>query len=611
MKKHFGKFVCAILAFALIFCAIPLSAIKSLKAESLTLSSLLENYGQSSSSSQEITSSLGFVTDFGDAAGSETKEGWTTPSFTSQAITEVGVADLTSTTNIGYTTEGDITFADLGTDGQEGNKYGLFLIQKTAGIAAIDSPEISVPAHALYVLTFNVKIGKVEKSKGLNACLIDQDGTIYSKKAITSTSGYETFCFLIEGNQYETRSFKLRLMLGLYKEEDSSTTKNEEQGYAVVDTIRLFSVTREQFTSLSDDTDHTTKVWLSKINSSYVTITNGTFNSTNNKNWNMEENTALSDLAPTDWTQTGAANSTYGVVNTKSEVFSERMAQLGLEATNPEDGTMNSNVLMLYNSDFSNQTITSSSIKMSSNYVYEISFRFNTPATPNQTNGLSFYVVDDDDKTIYSKENIFSYEQYSEDANEWATFRLFIMPDSSLSDVKFIIKFGTESKTAKGIAYVDDVLISDKRDDDSAFVNHLENTFELTKENETDETTYLAKGTVSFDDLKELDLTKSSNRTLWVYDYSDVEEDSTEDDTSSSNKNDEDDEEEDNSAVIWYVIPSVLLGVCLIAGIVIYYCKKIKIKKHPRKKKTSYDRKKTLNKQVEKRERETEKANKK
>lgn len=612
MKNNFGKIICACLAILLVFCAVPFLNIAGVKAESLTLSSLLKDYAEGTEKNQEITSELGFVSDFGDKDGSPKKDNWTIPSFSAKAITEVGVADLTSSDNIGYTTAGDISFNDVGTDGTEGNKYGLFFMLKTSGIAGIDSPEIKIPAHALYVLTFNVKIGKCEKNHGLNASIIDQDGTIYAKKGITKTDGYETYCFLIEGNQFEEKSFKLRLMYGLYKEENAKTTSNEEKGYAVVDTVRVFSVSREQFDSLSTDTNKTTSVWLSKINKSYVKIENGTFNITNNKNWKIENNTALSDLAPTSWNQTGDSNSTYGIVNTKSSVFSDRMAQLGLSFSNPENGETNNNVLMLYNKDYSAQTLTSSSIKLSSNYVYEISFRFNTPATENETNGISFYIIDDNNKTIYSKENVFSYETYSDNANEWATFRVFIKTISSMSNVKFVIKFGNETTKTLGVAYVDDVSISDKRSTDSAFVNHDENKFELTKEEGDEETKYLEKGTVTFEDLQKLDLSKQSNRTMFVYEYVKEETNTnTNTDTTTDDEETTDDEDSSNNAIIWYVVPSVLFGGCLIAGIIIFYCKKIKIKKHPRVKKAKYDRKKTLNKQVARREKEAEKRERK
>ena len=133
------------------------------------------------------------------------------------------------------------------------------------------------------------------------------------------------------------------------------------------------------------------------------------------------------------------------------------------------------------------------------------------------------------------------------------------------------------------------------------FNNTQKDTFELVKEENETETKYLKEGIVSFDELKKLNQESASNRSMSVYDYTvPVNNNTTNDDNKDDNNKDNN---SSNSSLAWYVVPSVLFAVCLIGGLIIFYTRKIKIKKHPRKKKTSYDRKKTLNKQVEQRER--------
>lgn len=608
-SKILLTFLCLLLAFALL----PILQIQSVSADSVAVANFIKNHATGSENDQEITSSLtSFTTDFGDKNGAGTTTGWSIPSFSGVEVKQVNSADLTSDATIGYTETDDVTFSSIGTDGTEDNKFGLLFLLKEKGIAGIESGVITIPARGLYVLTFNAKVGKVANTStnyGLNAKIVevsdDKVVKTYSMDAIkTVNENYESYAFVIQGNEYADKTIKIQFLFGNATEEDGVTTKNEQIGYAAIDTIHFFGVTYSQFNELSTD-KNAKKVSLLSENSSYVNIDNGYFNVTENQKWKLEENTALSDFRPYQWTQEGGENATYGVVNTNAALFTERMTQLGISAVNPEPSTSN-NVLMLYNSSASNQTIKSASFKLSSNSYYEVSFRFNTPANADKTNGLSFYLIDDDKTTIYSKENVFSYTDYSEDSNEWATFHIFIKTDSKSKNVNFVIKFGTEDAKATGYAFVDDVRLYTTRTSSAMFNNSEKDTYELTKGEDETETKYLEEGVISFDDLKKLDKTSEANRALSIYDYSAPVEDEGEDDSSSgsTDSDSKDDKEESNSSIIWYVIPSVLLGICLIGGLIIFYTKKIKIKKHTKKKKANYDRKKTLNKQVAKRERD-------
>lgn len=608
MKSKTSKILLAALCFVLAFACFPFLHIASVSADSVTIANFIKDYGSTSENSQELTSTISssFTTDFGDSTGVGTTNGWTIPSFSGTEIKQVNAGDFTSDAVIGYKTDEDTKFSEIGTDGIEGNKFALLFLLKEKGIAGIESGEIKIPARGLFVLTFNAKVGKLGNAAtnyGINAKILEvsEGETVktYSMDAIKSvTEDYQSYAFVIQGNEYEEKTIKIQFLFGNAVEENGVTTKNEQIGFAAVDTIKFFGINYAQFNELSTD-KNAKKVSLLSENSNYVNISNGYFNITENQKWNLSENTSLSDFRPYQWTKEGGENSTYGIVNTNSTAFTERMAQLGISAVNPEAGsTDNNNVLMMYNSSASHQTIQSESFKLSSKSYYEISFRFNTPANADQSNGLSFYLVDKDGKTIYSKENMFSYTEYSESANEWATFHVFIKTADDSKEVNFVIKFGTEEKQTTGYAFVDDVRLYTTRTSSAMFNNSQKDTFELVKGEDETETKYLEEGLVSFDQLKELNQDSASNRSMSVYDY-------TAPSTDSDNDNTDDDKDEDSSNVslAWYVVPSVLFALCLIGGLVIFYTRKIKIKKHPRKKKTSYDRNRTLNKQVEQRER--------
>lgn len=611
MKSKTSKILLTVLCFVLVFACFPFLYIASVSADSATVANFIRDFGATSENSQELTSTINssFTTDFGDSTGVGTTNGWSIPSFSGTEIKQVNAGDFTSDATIGYNSEKDVKFSEIGTDGNEGNKFALLFLLKEKGIAGIESGEIKIPARGLFVLTFNAKVGKLANlatNYGINAKILEVSGgktvKTYSMDAIkTVTEDYQSYAFVIQGNEYEEKTIKIQFLFGNAVEENGVTTKNEQIGYAVVDTIHFFGATYAQFNSLATDKNAKKVSFLSE-NSNYVNIGNGYFNITENQKWNLADNTSLSDFRPLKWTQEGGENATYGIVNTNSAAFTERMAQLGITAVNPENGsTSNNNVLMMYNSSASYQTITSESFKLSSKSYYEISFRFNTPANAEQTNNLSFFLVDKDGKTIYSKENMFSYVEHSESANEWAIFHVFIKTTDDAKELNFVIKFGTKEKQTSGYAFVDDVRLYTTRTSDSMFNNTQKDTFELVKEENETETKYLKEGIVSFDELKKLNQESASNRSMSVYDYTvPVNNNTTNDDNKDDNNKDNN---SSSSSLAWYVVPSVLFAVCLIGGLIIFYTRKIKIKKHPRKKKTSYDRKKTLNKQVEQRER--------
>ncbi len=574
-----------------------------------SIEDLISQNGEGTENDQELTGSLGINTDF----ESGTSEGWTTPVYGETSIVNPGVADFTSPD--GVFTYGDeaVKYNTIGTDGLSGNKYGLLFLLNEKGVAGIESPEIVIPAHGYFVLTFNVKVVKLDNTStnyGINAKVIDQEtNKIVAMDAIKSASeNYVTYAFLIQGNEFKETRVKLQILFGNIVEsgedEDKTTTKNEQIGYAAVDTMRLFSVDYKQFNDLTEDKKAQKASFLTQ-NSNYVYIPNGYFNVTDNQNWNVNNYNSLSDLRPANWTQKVSGGTTdYGVINTNKTIFETIANNLGLDLVNPKnaDGsditTNHNNVLVLAN-DNGYQTIQSSTIVLTKNKYYEISFKFNTPANANQTNSLNFYIIDNKDKVIYSNENIYSYVEYDGTNNEWATFHAFIKVDSTDRNVKFVIEFGTEENPTTGVAFIDDVRLNKFVSATSAFENTEENKYILKAEEGETEVKYLPTGPVTFDDLLKLDPTKEVNRSLIAYSY-----DAPVDPTNPDDGDDDTTAPSSNPSISWYIVPSILFGVCLIAGIVIFYIKKIKIKRPSKKTKNAYDRNKTLNKQVEQRERD-------
>ena len=625
IKNSFLKIVTCFILILAFFPFSNLGTILFAEDEELdfSLTDLIEQNGYGTEQSQEITNDLGINTDF----ESGTTEGWTYPTYNGIDFTNntVGVADFTSENAAFSYGDEEIKYSSIGTDGISNNKFGLFFIVREketddngkTGVAGIESPEITIPAHAYYVLTFNVKVAKLDNDGtqyGVNAKVIvlsEENNSTISMNAIKSTSeNYISYGFLIQGNEYSDVKVKIQFLFGnLTKSgegEDKTTIKNEQLGYAAIDTIRMFSVTYSQFNDLSEDKNSKLVSLLSQ-NSDYINVDNGYFNITKNEKWNLDEYNSLNDFKPADWNQKVSSGSEayYGIINTKKDSFNSILTQIGLSeiknpgnADNSDIEKENNNVLMLYNSENAYQTIQSSNIIFTKNKYYKFSFKFNTPALSNQTNKLNFYLVDKDDNTIYKRSNIHSYVDYNGSNNEWATFYAFIKIDDTDKNLNFVIEFGTQENPVSGYVFIDDIILTEHTSQTSAFYNEEKDKYIL-KTEEGEEIQYLPQGTVTFEDLLKLDQNEAVNRNLFAYTYDIADSGATtpeEDDPSEPTTN--------PSSIAWYIVPSVLFGICLIGGIAIFYAKKIKIKRPAKKAKNTYDRTKTLNKQVKEKEKQ-------
>ena len=357
----------------------------------------------------------------------------------------------------------------------------------------------------------------------------------------------------------------------------------------------MFSLTSEQSSKLST-ASNVTKANFSQISSNYnIKIANGAFNNTINQGYDLS---SISLFTPADWTQSTSLNNeeaVYGIINTNSAMFSSKFPSLlnpGLTTyqTVGDISTTYNNVLMIYNKSNTHQTITSSSISLSKEKIYELSFEFCTPAVKDafaeETNSITF-LVKDGDTIIYSRENIYSYDEadHQKDTATWKRLSLIIETGDVSKNLTFEIVFGTESESKTGAAYVDNVRL-DARTADKAFNNIYENKLQLSLE----ETEYLEKGYVSLEDVKNL----KSNDIVATYKYESTvvpTEPGKEENNSDSSK-----DNTTNLTYLWYVIPSIILALCTIGGIVIFYVQKIKIKPKRKtkrlsnKKKSSYDR---------------------
>lgn len=608
MEKFLNKskiWIASLLILCLAICFVPAMG-KVFADDEGTKLSISDILTKDEFSGQEITSSLPFNPNFEGETEIERFNGWQTWAIQTTGRSAV-VADLTSDMPI---FENGKTYAEVGA--VQGS-YGMLFINTEKGVSAIEtSSVINIPARSLYLLTFKVKLLDLKNNVGFFVNLVEVNSNISEDnlnkaqiKNIKSTvekdsegkdtTVYVSYAFLIQGSELYDTTARLQFSLGT-RESDTDTSESKyETGLAALDDIRMFSLTSEQSSKLSTSSN-VTKANFSQISSNYnIKIANGAFNNTINQGYDLS---SISLFTPADWTQSTSLNNeeaVYGIINTNSAMFSSKFPSLlnpGLTTyqTVGDISTTYNNVLMIYNKSNTHQTITSSSISLSKEKIYELSFEFCTPAVKDafaeETNSITF-LVKDGDTIIYSRENIYSYDEadHQKDTATWKRLSLIIETGDVSKNLTFEIVFGTESESKTGAAYVDNVRL-DARTADKAFNNIYENKLQLNSE----ETEYLEKGYVSLEDVKNL----KSNDIVATYKYESTvvpTEPGKEENNSDSSK-----DNTTNLTYLWYVIPSIILALCTIGGIVIFYVQKIKIKPKRKtkrlsnKKKSSYDR---------------------
>lgn len=608
MEKFLNKskiWIASLLILCLAICFVPAMGKVFADDEDIKLS-ISDILTKDEFAGQEITSSLPFNPNFEGETEAERFNGWQTWAIQTTGRSAV-VADLTSDMPI---FENGKTYAEVGA--AQGS-YGMLFVNTEKGVSAIEtSSVINIPARSLYLLTFKVKLLDLKNNIGFFVNLVEVNSNISEDnlnkaqiKNIKSTvekdsegkdtTVYVSYAFLIQGSELYDTTARLQFSLGT-RESDTDTSESKyETGLAALDDIRMFSLTSEQSSKLSTSSN-VTKANFSQISSNYnIKIANGAFNNTINQGYDLS---SISLFTPADWTQSTSLNNeeaVYGIINTNSAMFSSKFPSLlnpGLTTyqTVGDIATTYNNVLMIYNKSNTHQTITSSSISLSKEKIYELSFEFCTPAVKDafaeETNSITF-LVKDGDTIIYSRENIYSYDEadHQKDTATWKRLSLIIETGDVSKNLTFEIVFGTESESKTGAAYVDNVRL-DARTADKAFNNIYENKLQLSSE----ETEYLEKGYVSLEDVKNL----KSNDIVATYKYESTvvpTEPGKEENNSESTK-----DNTTNLTYLWYVIPSIILALCTIGGIVIFYVQKIKIKPKRKtkrlsnKKKSSYDR---------------------
>ena len=381
----------------------------------------------------------------------------------------------------------------IGDDLTYQNEKAMILTTKGEnGYVGVQSTDFEIKAHTIYKVSFNLKVAEI--TSGSFYFKVQENGTIYETYSgvITDnedddtrdylalqdgqTSGYssnvddkfkndyQTIEMYIKGHSLYDTSVNFQLWLG-----DSETNSN---GCVIVDNITVEYADSEEFAGGSNTFEFTS------FSGSPSTIPNSYFNATEFNGENSYPVTA------SDWTSEieDENYNTSGVIylydiDHYNNTYLNKYPWAGFfpgHPTNKTDVDIPNNVYMMYNSTNSYQSLTSSSYTLSSDSYYRLSFNYRNE---NRIAGLNpskikVEIIDDNGITLFSKDNIYSYEQ-----NDWGEANIYFHTAELVShNIQVRISFGTEDDKVGGIVYLDNFVVSESSEDEFAAAPSVDKT---------------------------------------------------------------------------------------------------------------------------------------
>ncbi len=341
------------------------------------------------------------------------------------------------------------------------------------GYVGVKSDDIMIEAHGIYKVSLKMKFAGINSgSFYLNVAendyiysayptLLSGDSDAHNYYQLTSgktsgissnvtnawTNDYQTVELYIKGHNLFNTSVNLELWLG-----DMTTSA---EGCVVIDDIKVERATYSAFSSASN-----------QYELKYIDVDNSTFN---NVNFDGTENESLEGkypVAASGWTtekendkinESGviylAGNDEYDRLYNKLDNYNNKVyAWAGI---NPDSGkTTPNNVYMMFNSENSYQSITSSSYSLSPNSYYKLTFDYYNQAFRNlNSSNINVEITDENGIVLFSKSGISSLDN-------WAKMEIYIHTAETVShSIKVKISLGDSENKVGGMVYLDNINI--------------------------------------------------------------------------------------------------------------------------------------------------------
>ena len=372
-------------------------------------------------------------------------------------------AEIIDLSNKNTSESKNITY--VGTDYSTNNSKALVLYttDEQATYFGYKSKDINVKMHDIVKVSVNAKVADIKGSAYINLVEntvknmsgndietitpVTQSITISSNSSNIFQNGYTTCSFYIKGRSLYNTSFKLELCLG--------SKSSPASGLVAFDNIKIEEISYSDYSSVSTDT-YNVQVALDSDPNSYL-ISNSAFNVVE-----KAEKQLSYPLTPSNWTQyTDDKNDVvFGVINTNSSVYEVNKEDFK-GFTNPGNPqgfgsveTDTNNILLMRNVNKTFQSITSNAFDVASNSYYKLSFAYNIIETNSETDIFNVYVKDENNQTLYSDQNI------SRTEGVWKTYTIYINTKAYSNKLNLILTLGQEDETARGIVYLDNVVLA-------------------------------------------------------------------------------------------------------------------------------------------------------
>ena len=271
--------------------------------------------------------------------------------------------------------------------------------------------------------------------------------TISSTTSNTVTNGYVEYVIYVRTGALEDSKVQLSFGLGTDTENATGTVS-----------FKSYQIERVPYSAYSDASTGSS---VGKIDiAERLTLSSNEYS---NFTFDKMQSDSFDGIAypatPDSWTKSTTSTSGYqlsGVVNLSKfdKVMAKYKDSINTMSTPVAlNGTLNNNVLMIYNGTNSTQSYTSSSKSLSANKYYKITTFVNTHLWNNDSHGVTVLAK--------SGSNVLGQVSGIKTAGDWQKVVFYINTSSTSVDLTLELALGYDVKTSSGYAFFDNILVEE------------------------------------------------------------------------------------------------------------------------------------------------------
>lgn len=349
------------------------------------------------------------------------------------------------------------------------NKFGYYKINITA--------KVDINTTAKIALKENNDIADFLLASGL-----EEEDFSYTPKESTFTissnpsdnalmNNYGVYSFYVKASSLYNTSASIHLMLS-----PGASSGEAFSGSVLFDDITVEQISKTAYTNAAES-NYIKKLDLEVTSEQNQLVLNGYFN-----NANVERDNVSFPLSPANWTvkQEDSLVSKAGIINLQTAHFDNNKSNYGINVNPGNPSGINTdnetnNVLMMWNSQATSQSVTSDNIAVAANSIYTLSFKFKTTQ---QGSNFNVTVLNQDNVRIYKTSKVSSI---AGDTNMWVELKINVRTGSSTTGLKLVFGLGDENLASTGHVFIDNVKATASQLTSETFLKKLSNQTVLEK----------------------------------------------------------------------------------------------------------------------------------